>query len=98
MEKEIQQALTLELQKKWEILPPDVPSDDNLQLILAERIAEMLKDELENLLFIMYRMDIDEQAFQNAMKLGSIPEISQKIAELVIKRELQKIHTRKFFV
>jgi hypothetical protein len=97
MEDNTNEQLAFELAKKWEIISPTAASNADLHLILTQRIAEMLKNELENLLFIMYRMDIAENDFQAAMKLGSIAEISTKIAELVIKRELQKIYTRKLF-
>jgi hypothetical protein len=97
MDNEINQKLATQLAQKWEITSPEAASNADLHLILTQRIAEMLKNELETLLFIMYRMDIAENDFQAAMKLGSIAEISTKIAELVIKRELQKIYTRKLF-
>jgi len=97
MDKDTNNKLAIQLTKKWEIDISEAISSENLQLLLAQRIQEMLKNELEALLLIMYRMDIAENDFQAAMQLGNLQAIANKIAILVIEREMQKIYTRKLF-
>ena len=54
-------------------------------------IAEMLDNEFNRLLNIMYRIDINEKEFQQATS-STFP--AENLTDLVLKRELQKVQTR----
>jgi hypothetical protein len=46
---------------------------------------------------IIYRHDVEESKFNDALQVHDIHEQARKIADLVIDRELQKVETRKAY-
>ena len=65
---------------------------EELKRQLTRRIAYMMDDDFETLLQIFYRIDLNERAVNQAIHLADVP--SEKLAELVIEREVQKAKTR----
>lgn len=74
---------------------PDAPDYSSLKNILAVRITELLKTNLNELLRILYRIDIAEHKLKNAFKCMSEEEIADQIAILVIERQMQKVEFRR---
>jgi hypothetical protein len=68
---------------------------DELHQILAGRILEMLRANLQDLLNLLYRIDIDETRVRQSFRNMSEEDIAADLATLVIQRELQKIEIRK---
>lgn len=58
---------------------------------IAERISFWLDHDFEQLLRLMYQLDIDEKAFRQALA-GTDP--AGHIAKLILQREIQKAKTR----
>ena len=52
------------------------------------------KSDFEKLLHIMYRLDIDESKFISVISGTYGNDVSGKLAEIVIERELKKMETR----
>ncbi|MBJ6118783.1 hypothetical protein JAO76_11300 [Pontibacter sp. BT310] len=65
-----------------------------LQHKVALAVQQLLQTDLNRLLNILYRIDVDEHQVKQAMLLPSEPEVADRIAHLIIKRELQKAQTR----
>ncbi|MER2996267.1 hypothetical protein [Pontibacter populi] len=65
-----------------------------LQHKVARAVLHLLQTDLNRLLHILYRIDVDERHVKQAMLLPSEPEMADRIAQLIIKRELQKAQTR----
>ncbi|WP_162425640.1 hypothetical protein [Pontibacter pudoricolor] len=65
-----------------------------LQQKVARAVLHLLQTDLNSLLNILYRIDVDERQVKQAMLLPSEPEMADCIARLIIKRELQKAQTR----
>lgn len=64
---------------------------------LSERIKFYINTDLEKLLQALYRIDIDERLTDQAFHLGEVNLVSDKLAELIIIRQLQKLdYSRKF--
>ena len=61
---------------------------------LAFVIARMMQDNFERLCQAMYRLDVSEQKFHEAMHGEPIEQVPYAIADLVIEREMQKVRTR----
>jgi hypothetical protein len=78
-----------ELQKK------NVISLEDLHYILSQRIRELLDKNVEKLVFILYRIDVGQIRIDDIFNNPSKDEIAVLIADAVIERQLQKIHTRK---
>ncbi len=67
------------------------PSHLEMEALLSARISEMLADEMEALINAMYRMDVPEPAFHEAMAHA---DRAERIAKLVVERLIQKAKTR----
>lgn len=68
-----------------------------LQQKLAERITFFIRTDLDKLLQALYRIDVNDRDTDDAFALGKVEEVSMKLAELIIVRQLQKLdYSRKF--
>ena len=65
-----------------------------IKLKLIELIDYCLQKDFERLLNAMYRLDINEAKFKDTINGKYGNDISAKLADLIIERELQKIETR----
>lgn len=66
----------------------------DLKSKLEKIIAYLLDNDFERLLNAMYRLDINEDKFKEALIIDGGKSISKRITELIIEREIQKIETR----
>ena len=76
-------------------LPGQLTGLEDLQKILSLAICELLLHDYQKLLALLYRIDVNEKKFQEAFKSDSSELVSDKIAMLVIERELEKAVSRK---
>jgi hypothetical protein len=81
----------------FEIQAADDLTLEEIRGILALRIRELLDKNVEKLVSILYRIDISQQKIDEIFERGnsSKDEISLKMAELVIERQLMKVQTRR---
>lgn len=68
-----------------------------LQRKLAHRIEYLINSNLEKLLQILYRIDVPQKYSDEAFSLGEVKKVSMKLAELIIRRQLEKINYAKNF-
>ena len=61
---------------------------------LAYVIATMMQDNFERLCQAMYRLDVSEKKFHEAMTEIPVEQVPYAIADLVIEREMEKVQTR----
>ena len=80
------------LSKEFETL-----SHDELRKQLSSFIKNLLVNNPEKLAAMMYRHDVKEHLFQNALVLEDIEIQTLAIADLVIEREMQKVESRKVY-
>ncbi len=64
--------------------------------LFTKRVEDMMREDLNLLLSSLYRLDVDEDKIQDALKSASIPA-ARGIALLIIERQKEKIQTRKKF-
>jgi hypothetical protein len=62
---------------------------------LKSILDHLLENDFERLLNAMYRLDIDESKFQEVLSGVYGNDVSGKLAEIIIERELRKVETRK---
>lgn len=91
---EILKETAIILSKNWGIEPKTEIAWEQLLLMLKERIMEMLQFDSEKLVSIMYRIDVSEPKFHEALSLPSEEKRAERLAELVLYREMEKIETR----
>ena len=61
---------------------------------LTQLIRYLLDKDMHRLLHAMYRLDVSEAKFHEAMQSLDKDEAASSVADLVIEREMQKVKTR----
>lgn len=64
---------------------------EKIEEILTLRIRQLLQDDMEKLINVMYRIDVPETAFHEAM---AHTDRAERVAKLVVDRLIQKAKTR----
>ena len=62
---------------------------------LEAEIRHLLNHDLQKLLNILYRIDIPEEKTKVVLSLENHEDMAIKFTELIVRRELQKVKTRK---
>ena len=88
------------------VLPPDrlfqaktetELSDDQLFHELAAYINSLIQTDFEQLVRILYRMDVSEPKLKQLLREHPDEDAGKLIASLMVERQHQKIQTRKMF-
>lgn len=95
MEKPDRIDLQKELSKHWGIEPSGEDSWEELKRNLKARLKELLNDEFNQLVNAMYRLDVSEARFNQALSAGNQDAIAEQLTEIVLNRELQRLETRR---
>ena len=82
-----------------EPLPVDYELMDRKELHsrLKLYIADLLENNFEKLCNMMYRHDVPESRFNEALDKPGLNEQADSIADVVIEREMQKVETRRAY-
>lgn len=83
------------ISSNFEIVGNKDISMDELKMMLASRIREMLDTNLEKLVSILYRIDVGQRLTDEIFSENNKEDIAPQLAEAIIKRQIQKIQTRK---
>ena len=62
--------------------------------LLIDRIVALLSRDPEQLMHILYRIDVAEDRVQRIMREVPTPEIAPALADLIIERQTAKVETR----
>ncbi len=65
-----------------------------IQEVLEARLVYLLLNEMETLLQLLYKIDVDEQKVKSVFAFGSAKDIAPELAKLIIDRMGQKAETR----
>jgi uncharacterized membrane protein YheB (UPF0754 family) len=82
-----------------EPLPRDYEtmSHEELKRRLTVFISDLLESNFEKLCNMVYRHDVSETRFNEALQSGSMMEQAENISDLVIERELEKVKSRQLY-
>jgi len=94
-----------------ELIQKDMQLDEEEALISGEEkidlntlhkklsilVAYLMENDMHRLLNAMYRLDVSEPKFDQAMQSTSKQEAALRITDLIIEREMQKVKTRLFY-
>jgi hypothetical protein len=61
---------------------------------LIARIQWLLDTQLERLMHILYRVDVDERTVERIFRDLPVPLIAAALADVIIERQLEKARTR----
>jgi hypothetical protein len=92
-EKELIQVLNRQINAGF----PEGISLPELQENLTIFINELIQNDFQKLVAILYKVDVDENKLKTILKAEAGKDAGGIIARLIIDRETQKIHTRKQF-
>lgn len=70
-------------------------NNDELISIMAERIRELLAGDLEALMSMMYRLDIDESKIKLAFSKDSVEDPAVSLAKIIIERQQRRMDTKR---
>ena len=60
-------------------------------------IEKLQKENFQNFYSLMYRIDISEAKIKKEVALAKDKPFSEIVTDMILKRELQKVLTRKFY-
>ena len=88
-----------------QILPYGDPSPKDYETLSREQlkkhlstfIADLLEHDFEKLCALLYRHDVSEEKFHHALQQGNVSDQAERVADLVIDRELEKVEMRKAY-
>jgi hypothetical protein len=70
-------------------------TEKNGRDLLAARINEMITGAFDQLVSILYRMDVSEKKLKNLLAANPSEDAGRLIADLMIERHLQKTESRR---
>jgi histone deacetylase complex regulatory component SIN3 len=70
-------------------------SEQELLSLLSERVAQLLEQEPDLLMSLLYRLDVEEQAILKAMNPGNEVPAHVGLAQLVLDRQKQRREIKK---
>ncbi len=71
--------------------------DKNTRSRLVEYINNLIIDDFEGLINILYRIDINEEKLKDMLRQSPDTETANIIADLIINRQIQKLRARQLF-
>ncbi len=76
---------------------PEVISEEQLLQRLSFFINDLIQNDIQNLVTILYKVDVNENKLKQLLLENAGEDTALIIAALIIERQLQKIETRKQF-
>lgn len=70
---------------------------NELEIRMNIFISNLLINDFEKLCNLIYRHDVGETKFNNALQLPNVEDQAWKITQLVIDREMEKVKMRKAY-
>ncbi len=85
------------LNQSLDIELPNSASMDDLENVLAAHINSMITTDMNRLLNLLYRLDIDENRLRVMLEQTTDTDASVIVARLIIERQIQKLQSRQNF-
>jgi hypothetical protein len=86
-----------DINNEWGLTVPQAITEKDLAAVLAQRINELIKNDMGRLISVLYRIDVDEKKIREMLRENKGTDAGLIIAYLVIDRQKQKIKTRNMF-
>ena len=75
--------------------PTEVHQDiDDIRAFLIQRINILLENNMGLLMSALYRIDVSEDAVKQTFATAPPDQLAPRLADLIIKRQIQKIRIR----
>jgi len=89
-----QESLRLTLSRNWDLTAEPNSDFESLKTALTGRIKDLILNDFHRLVQAMYRLDIDEHKFHQALNSGNIDTQASTLTSLVLDREIQRLKFR----
>ena len=89
------QALLQDLNNSYELRLREVPTLEELEALLAERVNGMIQQNFGELVQLLYRVDVSEAKLRSLLEADAGEDAARVIARLILERQWQKIETRR---
>lgn len=89
--------LSSDLEIDHSYFPVSSNEDDvwaKMRSIVAEKVFYLMENDVEQLKYILYRLDINERKVKTVLAEAPFGEAAAGIAELILIREMEKARTR----
>ena len=83
------------IQKDMDLEIPAAISLDEIRAILIQHLTHLIDHHFERLVFLLYRVDVDETKMRAVLEQQQGKDAAGLIADLILERQLQKIESRK---
>ncbi len=90
------QLLQIDIEKETGLQTSVAVNQDQLLQLLTSHIQSLINNNTERLIFILYRIDINEQLIKKLIALNA-DNAAETIAIAILKRQLEKIEIRKLY-
>jgi hypothetical protein len=81
----------------WELDPTPADAREALETMLAEKINAMIRENFDQLLQLLYRIDINEQRLRRLLVENEGEDAGRMIAGLIMERQWEKMESRRQF-
>lgn len=85
------------IRKEWSLALPEQLNEEDLVQLLGQRINVLIRSDLQRLIAILYRIDVDEVRLRSMLAQFKSVDAGLIIAALVLERQKQKQSTRQQF-
>lgn len=96
MENEINDVYSI-ISRNFEVETSGELTIESLVKLLSVRIRELLDRNLEKLVSIMYRIDLNQSKVDKIFENISKDDIAYQLAVLIIERQIEKVRTRRLY-
>jgi hypothetical protein len=90
------ERIITEIARKLNITVKEKGSSFSKQM-LVDKINELVATDMHKLIFILYRMDVNETKMRSILKDNPDSDAGILIADLMIERQVEKIKSRQQF-
>lgn len=85
------------IQNDLAIILPEKITREELEVKLADHINQLINNNFQQLIYLLYRIDINEGKLKQLLQENPGENAGRMIAQLIIDRQLKKIKTRASF-
>jgi hypothetical protein len=99
-EKELYPLLLEKLSKDYSLEKKSLPVESGLEIIhehFKKKVIELMTRDYNRFINSLYRIDVDEKKVHEIMMLKDKTLIPQKLADLIIERQLARIKTQMLY-
>lgn len=85
------------ISNEFGLIIPEHAGREQLEMILSEKINELIEKDFPQLINILYRIDISEQKLKTLLKQHQDVDAARIMSAMIIDRQLEKIKLREQF-